>query len=125
MDKAAQIIKSFTGTVFAYFFTLSISHHTCLSILLLVDGVETEEEVEVKGIKKQRKVFRKIPPQMFKEAAGLAIFTSMRSGLAPFGGAGGAGVVVARLEDGSTSTLFCSFERKNGYMNLTLVCLLA
>lgn len=34
---------------------------------------------------------------------GLAIFTSMRSGIAPFGGSGGAGIVVARLEDGSWS----------------------
>lgn len=49
----------------------------------------------------QKKVLREIPPEVIREAKGLAIFTSMRSGIAPFGGAGGGGVVVARLEDGS------------------------
>lgn len=52
---------------------------------------------------KQFKVLRKIPPEVFAEAKGLAIFTSMRSGIAPFGGAGGTGVVVARLPDGCKS----------------------
>lgn len=68
-----------------------------------MDGIETTIETEVKGIKRQRKVLRKIPPKVINSACGLAIFTSMRSGIAPFGGAGGAGVVVARLEDGSWS----------------------
>ena len=49
---------------------------------------------------KQRKVLRKIPPEVIAEAKGLCIFTSMRSGIAPFGGAGGTGIVVARLPDG-------------------------
>lgn len=51
----------------------------------------------------KRKVLRKIPPSVLANAKGLAIFTSMRSGIAPLGGAGGAGVVVARLPDGSWS----------------------
>jgi len=38
-----------------------------------------------------------------KEARGIVIFTAMRSGIAPFGGAGGTGVVLARLPDGCTS----------------------
>lgn len=83
-----------------------VSHGTdeALGLALpTVDGVETTIETEVKGIKRQRKVLRKIPPKVLQSACGLAIFTSFRSGIAPFGGAGGAGVVVARLEDGSWS----------------------
>jgi lipid-binding SYLF domain-containing protein len=54
---------------------------------------------------KQFKVLRKIPPEVIAQAKGLCIFTSMRSGIAPFGGAGGTGIVVAKLEDG------CEFLR--------------
>jgi lipid-binding SYLF domain-containing protein len=70
---------------------------------MAVDGVVTEEKVaEGSGDKKKsRKVLRKIPPAVINDAKGLAIFTSMRSGIAPLGGAGGAGVVVAKLPDGS------------------------
>ncbi|CAK9786309.1 DUF500-domain-containing protein [Cutaneotrichosporon oleaginosum] len=74
MDKAAAILREFT-----------------------VSGVVTTDK------KTKRKVLRKVPPAVLKDAQGLAIFTSMRSGIAPLGGAGGAGVVVARLEDGSWS----------------------
>jgi len=59
-----------------------------------VDGIVTTDK------KSKDKVLRKIPPQVIKNAKGLAIFTSMRSGIAPFGGAGGCGIVVARLPDG-------------------------
>jgi len=84
MDKAARILRAFT-----------------------VDGVETTVTVDKSADplngKKQRKVLRKIPPKIIAEAHGLAIFTSMRTGIAPFGGAGGAGVVVAKLDDGTWS----------------------
>ena len=50
--------------------------------------------------KKTVKVLRKIPPKVLKEAQGIVIFTAMRSGFAPFGGAGGSGLVLARLSDG-------------------------
>jgi lipid-binding SYLF domain-containing protein len=55
-----------------------------------------------KGEKKKKtvKVLRKIPPKVIQEAKGIVIFTAMRSGIAPFGGAGGSGVVLARLPDG-------------------------
>lgn len=43
------------------------------------------------------------PPNAIKRAKGICIYSSMRSGIAPFGGAGGAGVVLARLSDGSWS----------------------
>lgn len=61
----------------------------------LEDGVVTTDK------KKKRKVLRKVPPSVIASAKGLAIFTSMRSGIMPLGGAGGAGVVVAKLPDGS------------------------
>ncbi|WRT63354.1 uncharacterized protein IL334_000259 [Kwoniella shivajii] len=87
MDKCARILRSFT-----------------------VDGIVTEEKEKVDPSapndakkKKKVKVIRKIPPAMIASAKGLAIFTSMRTGFAPFGGAGGAGVVVAKLPDGTWS----------------------
>ncbi|KAL8277442.1 hypothetical protein RQP46_010164 [Phenoliferia psychrophenolica] len=81
MEKCARILRAFT-----------------------VDGIEhTVEEKSVKGVKKQRRVMKKIPSRIVRSAKGLAIFTSMRSGMAPFGGAGGAGVVIAKLPDGTWS----------------------
>lgn len=50
--------------------------------------------------KSKIKLLRKIPPSVIANAKGLAIFTSMRTGIAPLGGAGGAGIVVAKLPDG-------------------------
>ncbi|SPO23440.1 uncharacterized protein UTRI_02119 [Ustilago trichophora] len=54
-------------------------------------------------MKKKRKVLRKIPPAVIKRAKGIIIYTAMRSGIAPLGGAGGAGLMLARLPDGSWS----------------------
>ncbi|KAN0060905.1 hypothetical protein ACQY0O_006639 [Thecaphora frezii] len=74
-----------------------------------VEGVASDvKEVQVsdgKGsfIKKKRKVLRKIPPKLIKRAKGIVIYTSMRSGIAPLGGAGGVGLMLARLPDGSWS----------------------
>ncbi|KAI0117980.1 hypothetical protein GGR51DRAFT_555262 [Nemania sp. FL0031] len=48
------------------------------------------------------KVLVKIPPSVLATAKGLAIFTTFRTGL-HISGAGGSGVVVARLPDGSWS----------------------
>lgn len=70
---------------------------------------EEEEEIVIKEkgkesfMKKKRKVLRKIPPSVIKRAKGIVIYTAMRSGIAPFGGAGGAGLMLARLPDGSWS----------------------
>ncbi|OXG82714.1 hypothetical protein C348_02897 [Cryptococcus neoformans Gb118] len=81
MDKCARILRAFT-----------------------VDGVITEEKKDEDAAgSRKKKVIRKIPPAVIAKAKGLAIFTSMRSGIAPFGGAGGAGVVVAKLPDGTWS----------------------
>ena len=98
MEKCARILRAFTGASFP-----STSRSTTdLKGTTSVDGIEhTVEEKSVKGVKKQRRVMKKIPSRIVRSAKGLAIFTSMRSGMAPFGGAGGAGVVIAKLPDGS------------------------
>ncbi|CAK7262890.1 hypothetical protein SEPCBS119000_000217 [Sporothrix epigloea] len=44
----------------------------------------------------------KIPPEVVRQAAGLAIFTTFRTGL-HISGAGGSGIIVARLPDGGWS----------------------
>ncbi|GAA6056704.1 hypothetical protein JCM3770_006475 [Rhodotorula araucariae] len=78
----------------------------CVRILraFTVDGIEKRvEEKDEKGVSKQRKVFKKIPAQVIRNAKGIIIYTSFRTGVAPLGGAGGSGVIVARLPDGSWS----------------------
>jgi lipid-binding SYLF domain-containing protein len=74
--------------------------------LLTEDGFYKEEklppsEVGPNKSAKQR-VLMKIPANVVKNAVGMAIFTTMRSGLW-VSGAGGSGILVARLEDGSWS----------------------
>ncbi|KIH92045.1 hypothetical protein SPBR_02894 [Sporothrix brasiliensis 5110] len=49
-----------------------------------------------------RKSLVKIPPEAIRDAAGLAIFTTFRTGV-HISGAGGSGIVVARLPDGGWS----------------------
>jgi len=79
-DKAARILKSFCK-----------------------DGFYAEEEVQPPdGPKQKQRVIQKIPEKVIKNAKGLAIFTTMRTGLW-ISGAGGSGVLVARKEDGTWS----------------------
>ncbi|KAF2765218.1 DUF500-domain-containing protein [Teratosphaeria nubilosa] len=79
-DKAARILKSFCK-----------------------DGFYAEEERQaIDGPKQKQKVVKKIPEKVIKNAKGLAIFTTMRTGLW-MSGAGGSGILVARLPDGSWS----------------------
>ncbi|KAF2716277.1 DUF500-domain-containing protein [Polychaeton citri CBS 116435] len=79
-DKAARILKSFCK-----------------------DGFYTEEERQPEdGPKQKQRVIKKIPTSVIQNAKGLAIFTTMRSGLW-FSGAGGAGILVGRTPDGSWS----------------------
>lgn len=54
------------------------------------------------GPVQKQKVLKKIPQEVIKNAVGLAIFTTMRTGLW-ISGAGGSGVLVARKEDGTWS----------------------
>ncbi|EON95630.1 putative duf500 domain protein [Phaeoacremonium minimum UCRPA7] len=80
-DKAARILRSFCK-----------------------DGFYTEEEkpADQAGPKQKQRVLKKIPQKVIQNAVGLAIFTTMRTGLW-ISGAGGSGVLVARKEDGSWS----------------------
>lgn len=79
-DKAARILRSFCK-----------------------DGFYQEEVHQTAdGPKQKQKVLKKIPPEVIKNAKGLAIFTTMRTGLW-VSGAGGSGILVGRKEDGSWS----------------------
>ncbi|KAB5546827.1 hypothetical protein GE09DRAFT_1174759 [Coniochaeta sp. 2T2.1] len=80
-DKAARILRSFCK-----------------------DGFYTEEEATAvqDGPKQKQRVLKRIPQKVIQNAVGLAIFTTMRTGLW-ISGAGGSGVLVARTEDGSWS----------------------
>ncbi|GAA6002320.1 hypothetical protein JCM10207_001062 [Rhodosporidiobolus poonsookiae] len=55
------------------------------------------------GKKVTKVVKRKIPAKILRKAKGIIIYSAMRNGFPPFGGAGGTGVLLARLEDGSWS----------------------
>ncbi|KAI5263607.1 DUF500-domain-containing protein [Aureobasidium subglaciale] len=80
-DKAARILRSFCK-----------------------DGFYQEETTKptADGPKAKQRVLKHIPPEVIKNAKGLAIFTTMRTGLW-VSGAGGSGVLVGRTADGSWS----------------------
>lgn len=80
-DKAARILKSFCK-----------------------DGFYAEEDrpATVDVPKGKQRVLKKIPQKVIRNAVGLAIFTTMRTGLW-ISGAGGSGVLIARKEDGEWS----------------------
>ncbi|RDW74113.1 hypothetical protein BP5796_07555 [Coleophoma crateriformis] len=82
-DKAARILKSFCK-----------------------DGFYAEEDrpsaTDRPNEKSKQRVLKKIPQSVIQNAVGLAIFTTMRTGLW-VSGAGGSGVLIARKEDGSWS----------------------
>ncbi|KZO98361.1 hypothetical protein CALVIDRAFT_41244 [Calocera viscosa TUFC12733] len=75
--KAARILRTFT-----------------------LDAPDPDEQFHDR--KKTQKVIRKIPPSAIDKCAGLAIFTVFRTGFV-ISGAGGSGVVIAKLPDGSWS----------------------
>jgi SH3 domain-containing YSC84-like protein 1 len=64
---------------------------------------ESVQDSQGNWIKKKVKVLRKIPPAAIRNAKGIAIYSSMRSGIAPLGGGGGSGLFLARLPNGSWS----------------------
>lgn len=80
-DKAARILKSFCK-----------------------DGFYQEEDrPAVANVPKgKQRVLKKIPSKVIQNAKGLCIFTTMRTGLW-VSGSGGAGILVARLPDGTWS----------------------
>ncbi|KAL9610831.1 MAG: hypothetical protein Q9167_004471 [Letrouitia subvulpina] len=82
-DKAARILRSFCKDGFYV--------------------EETEERAPAEGVPKGKvRVVKKIPTEVIRKAKGLAIFTTMRTGLW-VSGAGGSGVLVARKPDGEWS----------------------
>lgn len=82
-DKAARILRSFCKDGF-------YAH---------IDAQQAEQAErvgeQVSGPKGKQKVLKKIPSEVIRKAKGLAIFTTMRTGLW-VSGAGGSGVLVAR-----------------------------
>ncbi|CAD6446022.1 c5eb49d3-f65c-44de-b8d7-8d07f3d68fd5 [Sclerotinia trifoliorum] len=82
-DKAARILKTFCK-----------------------DGFYTEEDrpstQDGPNAKSKQRVLKKIPQKVIENAVGLAIFTTMRTGLW-ISGAGGSGILIARKEDGTWS----------------------
>ncbi|KAI0443632.1 hypothetical protein F4803DRAFT_514237 [Xylaria telfairii] len=83
-EKAARILKSFCS-----------------------DGFSTPDErpgspVTHSSMQSSSRILKKIPPRLIQNAVGLAIFTSMRSGLWT-SGSGGSGILIARKTDGTWS----------------------
>lgn len=85
-DKAARILRSFCKDGFY----VEDENH-------LSNGVVNAGKPSGK-----QRVIKKIPTEVIKRAEGLAIFTTMRTGLW-VSGAGGSGILVGRKEDGSWS----------------------
>ena len=85
-DKAARILRSFCKDGFY----VEDENH-------LSNGAVNAEKPSGK-----QRVVKKIPTEVIKRAKGLAIFTTMRTGLW-VSGAGGSGILVGRKEDGSWS----------------------
>ncbi|PGH23443.1 hypothetical protein AJ80_02553 [Polytolypa hystricis UAMH7299] len=61
-----------------------------------MNGDVSKERIE--GPRGKQRVVKKIPAEVIKKAKGLAIFTTMRTGLW-FSGAGGSGILVARVKE--------------------------
>jgi lipid-binding SYLF domain-containing protein len=84
------------------------SQQSCKKQLLIHCAVEDgfyAEEDRLKAADAPRgkqRVLKKIPEKVLQNAVGLAIFTTMRTGLW-ISGAGGSGVLIARKEDGEWS----------------------
>ena len=83
-DKAARILRSF-----------------CKDGFYVQEEKEDESPIDGQPKGKQR-VLKKIPSEVIKNAKGLAIFTTMRTGLW-ISGAGGSGILMARKADGEWS----------------------
>ncbi|KAI4790052.1 DUF500-domain-containing protein, partial [Aureobasidium sp. EXF-8845] len=109
-DKAARILRSFcsTSTLSPFPTPNHFQNTSHLTSHVLhpspEDGFFQEEATTATtdGPTAKQKVLKHIPPEVIKNAKGLAIFTTMRTGLW-VSGAGGSGVLVARTPDGSWS----------------------
>ncbi|KHN93961.1 DUF500 domain protein [Metarhizium album ARSEF 1941] len=109
--KAARILRSFCSELPPSRFSPDDSPFVCPFLSCLdsadttaEDGFYTDDEPSnvQGGPEKAPKVVKKIPAKVVENAVGLAIFTTMRTGLW-ISGAGGSGVLVARHEDGTWS----------------------
>lgn len=107
-EKAARILKSFCSTSPQH--TLNCEQPTNH---LIEDGFMAEQQKDASldsetkkkvqdGPSKPPKVLVKIPQKVIKNCVGLAIYTTMRSGLW-VSGAGGSGVLIAKNESGQWS----------------------
>lgn len=78
--------------------------HKCERILreFTVTGVPTSPEKKAKK-GKNTQILKKIPPSVIANAKGILIFSAFRTGIAPFGGSGGSGVLLTRLPTGQWS----------------------
>lgn len=85
-DKAARILRAFCRDGF----------YTQIDERQAEQAERTGEKVE--GPKGKQRVLQKIPEKVIRRAKGLAIFTTMRTGLW-VSGAGGSGILVARNEE--------------------------
>lgn len=81
-DKAARILRSFCKDGF----------------YAPESTVDTDENGKINRPKGKQRVIQKIPAKVLKNAKGIAIFTTMRTGLW-FSGAGGSGVLLGRLPE--------------------------
>lgn len=81
-DKAARILRSFCKDGF----------------YAPESEVNTDENGKINRPKGKQRVIQKIPEQVIKNAKGLAIFTTMRTGLW-LSGSGGSGVLLARVPE--------------------------
>lgn len=98
LDKAARILRTFTLDGVQADDDPDAEQHGGVA-----GGVQrTQEERDKYAARKTQKVIRKIPPKALQGACGVAIMTCFRTGFG-FSGAGGSGVVMARLPDGSWS----------------------
>ncbi|KAI3329318.1 hypothetical protein HD806DRAFT_519532 [Xylariaceae sp. AK1471] len=83
-EKAARILKSFCSDGFS------------------VPDERPGSPLTYSSTQSSSKILKKIPPRLIHNAVGLAVFTSMRSGLWT-SGSGGSGILIARKADGTWS----------------------
>src|SRR5204862_360231 len=100
-DKAARILRSFCKDGFYGQISEDANEsgdgdRNDKSQELAVNGERRKEPLE--GPRGKQRVVKKIPSEVIKQAKGLAIFTTARTGLW-VSGAGGSGVLVARVKE--------------------------
>ncbi|CAJ2502010.1 Uu.00g048630.m01.CDS01 [Anthostomella pinea] len=83
-EKAARILKSFCSDGFS------------------IPDERPGSPITTSSNHSSNKILKKIPPRIIQNAVGLAVFTSMRSGLWT-SGSGGSGILIARKTDGTWS----------------------